>query len=219
MMLFWSKKGVAVTIYVAEEYTNKGISDVLTAMDIHNREFKRSFRGYNEDEIDDFLDQIVNDYEKLCRDNEKLKEELEHSKREIAQYRQLEKNLQDTLLVAQKTAEEVTTTAKNHAEEMRMNAQQECENLRRQAEMEVQEKIRETSRQVEQVVAEYDRLVREKRQTVAKWKFSLQSELALLEEAENQLPNPAIVADEPVESAETTETTETSEIAETAVEN
>ena len=42
---------------------------MLTPLDIHNKEFKRSFRGYNEDEIDDFLDQVVNDYEKLFREN------------------------------------------------------------------------------------------------------------------------------------------------------
>ena len=38
---------------------------MLTPVDIHNKEFSRSFRGYNQDEIDDFLDEIVNDYEKL----------------------------------------------------------------------------------------------------------------------------------------------------------
>ena len=41
---------------------------MLTPVDIHNKEFGRSFRGYNEDEIDDFLDQVVNDYEKLYRE-------------------------------------------------------------------------------------------------------------------------------------------------------
>ena len=46
---------------------------MLTPLDIHNKEFKRSFRGYNEDEIDDFLDQVVNDYEKLFRENDNLK--------------------------------------------------------------------------------------------------------------------------------------------------
>lgn len=173
---------------------------MLTAMDIHNREFKRSFRGYNEDEIDDFLDQVVNDYEKLSRDNEKLKEDLERSKKDLTQYRQLEKNLQDTLLVAQKTADEVTTAARNNADEMKANTQQECENLRRQAEMEAQKKIEEASRQVQHIVEEYDRLVREKRQTLAKWRFSLQSELSLLDASEQQLPNPEAAA-ESVEQA------------------
>ena len=77
---------------------------MLTPMDIHNKDFKRSFRGYNEDEIDDFLDQVVNDYEKLFRENDRLKEELERAHKDNEQYKQLEKNLKDTLLVAQKTA-------------------------------------------------------------------------------------------------------------------
>ena len=55
-------------------------------MDIHNKEFKRSFRGYNEDEIDEFLDQVVNDYEKLYRENDKLKEEVKRNKKDIEQY-------------------------------------------------------------------------------------------------------------------------------------
>ncbi len=50
-------------------------------MDIHNKEFKRSFRGYNEDEIDEFLDQVVNDYERLYRENDQLKKDLELSKK------------------------------------------------------------------------------------------------------------------------------------------
>ncbi len=165
---------------------------MLTPMDIHNREFKRSFRGYNEDEIDDFLDQIVNDYEKLCRDNETLRENLERSKKDLTQYKQLEKNLQDTLLVAQKTADEVTTAAKKNAEELKLNTQQECENLRRQTELAAKEKMNEAEKKVRDIVAEYDRLVREKRQTLAKWRFSLQSELALLDESAEQLPDPTV---------------------------
>ena len=70
----------------------------LTPLDIHNKEFKRSFRGYNEDEIDDFLDQVVNDYEKLFRENDNLKEELSRMKKDNAQYQKLENNLKETLL-------------------------------------------------------------------------------------------------------------------------
>ena len=76
---------------------------MLTPLDIHNKEFKRSFRGYNEDEIDDFLDQVVNDYEKLFRENDNLKEELSRMKKDNAQYQKLENNLKETLLIAQKT--------------------------------------------------------------------------------------------------------------------
>ena len=94
-------------------------------MDIHNKDFKRSFRGYNEDEIDDFLDKVVNDYEKLFRENDRLKEDLARAKKDNEQYQQLEQNLKDTLLVAQKTAEEVTSNARKNAEETRENTAKE----------------------------------------------------------------------------------------------
>ena len=106
---------------------------MLTPVDIHNKEFSRSFRGYNQDEIDDFLDEIVNDYDKLYRENNQLKKELELDEKQIAQYHQLEKNLQDTLLVAQRTADEVTNTANLRAEEIRQAAQQAAENIKHEA--------------------------------------------------------------------------------------
>ena len=147
---------------------------MLTPVDIHNKEFGRSFRGYNEDEIDDFLDQVVNDYEKLYRENGQLKDDLERKEKDLTQYHQLEKNLQDTLLVAQRTAEEVTRAAKSQAEEMRANAQQACANMRAQAEMDAQKRIEEASHQVREIVAEYDRLVREKRQFITKIRSLMQ---------------------------------------------
>ena len=171
---------------------------MLTPVDIHNKEFGRSFRGYNEDEIDDFLDQVVNDYEKLYRENGQLKDELALKEKDLAQYHQREKNLQDTLLVAQRTAEEVTRAAKTQAEELRANARQACDNMRAQAEMDAQKRTDEASHQVREIVAEYDRLVREKRQFITKVRSLMQSELALLTEEERSLPD-AKPTEEPVD--------------------
>lgn len=164
-------------------------------MDIHNKDFKRSFRGYNEEEIDDFLDQVVNDYEKLWRDNERLKEELERAYKDNEQYQQLEKNLKDTLLVAQKTAEEVTSNARKNAEAMRENTAKECQNLRMEAEMNARKRMEEASAKVRGIVAEYDRLVREKNQFLRKVKVTMESELAIITGALSELPNPDIKAD------------------------
>ena len=163
---------------------------MLTPMDIHNKDFKRSFRGYDEDEIDDFLDQVVNDYEKMFRENDRLKEDLERAKKDNEQYQQLEKNLKDTLLVAQKTAEEVTTNARRNVEEMRENAAKECQNMRREAEMQAKARLDESADKVRAVVAEYDRLVREKNQFLRKIKVSLESELAVLSDTLDTLPDP-----------------------------
>ena len=159
-------------------------------MDIHNKDFKRSFRGYNEDEIDDFLDQVVNDYEKLFRDNDRLKEELERARKDNEQYQQLEQNLKDTLLVAQKTAEEVTSNARQNAEELRENTARACQNMRHEAEMQAKKQLDDAAAKVRSIVAEYDRLVREKNQFLRKVKVTMESELAVINETLRVLPDP-----------------------------
>lgn len=159
-------------------------------MDIHNKEFKRSFRGYNEDEIDEFLDQVVNDYEKLYRENDRLREEVDRNRRDIEQYQKLEKNLQDTLLVAQKTAEEVVSTARANAAELKDNTAKECQNMLRQAEMDAKRQVDAAASTVRDIVAEYDRLVREKNNFLKKLRVTLESELAILNHTIDGMPNP-----------------------------
>ena len=163
---------------------------MLTPMDIHNKEFKRSFRGYNEDEIDDFLDKVVNDYEKLFRENDRLKEELTRAKKDNEQYQQLEQNLKDTLLVAQKTAEEVTSNARKNAEETRDNTAKECANKLQEAEMRAEKIIADAKNKAQAIVEEYDRLVREKNTFLRKIKVTLESELAVIDETMKQIPDP-----------------------------
>ena len=159
-------------------------------MDIHNKDFKRSFRGYNEDEIDDFLDKVVNDYEKLFRENDRLKEDLARAKKDNEQYQQLEQNLKDTLLVAQKTAEEVTSNARKNAEETRENTAKECANKLHEAEMKAEKIIEDAKNKAQVIVAEYDRLVREKNTFLRKIKVTLESELAVIDETMKQIPDP-----------------------------
>lgn len=89
---------------------------MLTPLDIHNKEFKRGFRGYSEEEVDDFLDQVVHNFEQLLRDNAALKEQIEDLQEKVAQYKQLESTLHNTLIVAQETADEVRESARKEAE-------------------------------------------------------------------------------------------------------
>ena len=173
---------------------------MLTPVDIHNKEFSRSFRGFNQEEVDDFLDQVVNDYEMLYRDNHQMKKEIELCNKQLEQYHQLEKNLQDTLLVAQRTADEVVNTANARGEEVRQAAKQAGENLKREAELyasklkhdterECKRRIEAAAQQVRAAVEEYERIVRERRQFVAKMRNLMQTELGLLEEAYDIMPD------------------------------
>lgn len=162
---------------------------MFTPVEIHNKEFKRSFRGYDEDEIDDFLDKVVNDYEKLYRENNNFRDEIALKNKDLEQYHKLEKNLQDTLLVAQRTAEEVSSAAKASAEELRANTRQACDNMLQKAELDAKAKIEAAAAQVRQIVEEYDSLVKQKRQFLTKIRSLMQTELALLEEDSNKLPD------------------------------
>lgn len=85
---------------------------MITPLDIQNKEFRKGFRGYKESEVDQFLDEIVDDYENLYKENMELKDKVLVLNEQIEQYNKLEKTLTDTLVVAQNTADEVTRSAR-----------------------------------------------------------------------------------------------------------
>lgn len=88
---------------------------MITPLDIQNKEFKRSFRGYKEAEVDQFLDEIIVDYEELYKENIELKDKIVMLSEQIKRYSNLEETLKNTLVVAQSTADEVTALARNKA--------------------------------------------------------------------------------------------------------
>ena len=83
----------------------------LTPLDIHNKEFTRSFRGYDEDEVNDFLDKVIKDYELVIRDKKNLEEKVEELNERLGHFTNIEETLNKSILVAQETAEEVTGNA------------------------------------------------------------------------------------------------------------
>ena len=155
---------------------------MLTSADIHNKAFARSFRGYDEDAVDAFLDEIVNDFECLARDNQRLQEEasLYHKRKE--QFAQMEKQLQDTLEIAQKTADEVLKNAEQRAEEMRRSAEEECNAMRYQVEMETQQKSKEIEDTLRQEKERYEEIRRQCRQFLIQMKSLLRTELEILDD-------------------------------------
>lgn len=163
---------------------------MLTPIDIQNKEFKHAFRGYNENDVNDFLDQIINDFEKLIRENDQLKMELAQVKKDNERYQQTEKNIAESLRLAQETAEKVTTQANKSADQMRENVIMECQNMRYEAELEAKKRIDEASEKLKTVIADYDRIVRSERNFLHKVKATMESELAVINDTMNNLPDP-----------------------------
>jgi len=174
---------------------------LLTPMEIHNHQFKKGFRGYNENEVDDFLDRIVADFEKLLRDNERLKNQINSNEKEIEQYRKLEKSLNETLMVAQRTADEVISSARKNADILKENTALECQNIRDQAQHEANQQLADAKVKRDAILTEYARLVREKNSFLLKLRTSLESELAITQQTLDAIPHveepPKVTATQP----------------------
>lgn len=87
----------------------------LTPLDIHNKVFGKSFRGYDEDEVNGFLDKIIKDYEIVIRDREDLKAKVEQLEEKVGHFKNIESTLNRSILVAQETAEEVTSNSRKES--------------------------------------------------------------------------------------------------------
>ena len=88
----------------------------LTPMEINNKEFKKALRGYAPEEVDEFLDRVVEEYEALYKENNRLKEKIETAKEKLDHHSQMESTIQNTLILAQETAEQSKKTAQEEAD-------------------------------------------------------------------------------------------------------
>ncbi len=145
---------------------------MLTPLDIQNREFKRSFRGYNEDEIDGFLDQIVKDYEQLYRENVELKETIERISSKLENYQHMENTLHSTLVIAQETAEEV-----------KLNAKKESQLVMKEAEVQAQRMVDEATNKVRRMTGEYEEINKQLQIYRTRMKTLLQAQLEMIAQA------------------------------------
>ena len=81
---------------------------MLTPKEIQSKEFGKSFRGFDETEVNDFLNEIIKDYTALLDGNETLRAELACAQKTVEEFRLIEQGMRETLTVAQKTADEIT---------------------------------------------------------------------------------------------------------------
>jgi cell division initiation protein len=145
----------------------------LTPLDIHNKEFKVGFRGYVEGEVDDFLDQVVKEFESLIRENGELKDRLDNLDQALERYRTIEDSLNKTLLLAQQAAEEVRSVGGREAEL-----------IRERALMEAKRMVDEAKAQARQAVEDYSEMRREAELFRLRMKTMLQAQLEIFIEAE-----------------------------------
>lgn len=107
---------------------------MITPMDIHNKTFSKGLRGYSEEEVNDFLRQIVTDYEQIYREHREMEEEMDQMKLKLSNYERISDTMTATLQLAKDTAENVKKNAKRNADILISNAKMEGERQVKDAE-------------------------------------------------------------------------------------
>ncbi len=92
---------------------------MITPLDIENKKFsKQMMNGYSVEEVDDFLDDLTVDYTKNYKEATELRVKVEELTQSLEHYKSIEATLQNTLVMAQKTADDVKNIAKQQADQI-----------------------------------------------------------------------------------------------------
>lgn len=160
----------------------------LTPLDIQNKSFSSKLKGYNQDEVDDFLDLIVRDYEDTLSKNRELEKALKHSKEKLEYFNELKDALNQSIIVAQDTADKVktsaskeseviVTSAQNKANELVTNAENRANYLVSTAEEKARQVLSEATRQAKLLATETDDLKKKTRVFHQRLTLMLESQL------------------------------------------
>src|SRR5438477_2558279 len=87
----------------------------VSPLDLRQQRFRRSFRGFDRVEVTAFLAAVADDYEQALRETDRLRQDLMRMEAVLAEHREHEKNLQNTLLTAQKLSEDIKANAELEA--------------------------------------------------------------------------------------------------------
>lgn len=143
----------------------------ITPLDIQNKEFERAFRGYDMEDVDEFLDQVATDLENLIRENVDLKEKLSQLMEKNKNYQKLEETMHSAIVIAQETADEVKKSAKREADLIRLEAEREAKQV-----------VEEARHRSNRVLTEQESLIKQAQLFKMRFRSFVEAQLAALDE-------------------------------------
>ncbi|EOH89291.1 DivIVA domain-containing protein [Enterococcus villorum] len=160
----------------------------LTPLDIQNKTFPTKMRGYNQDEVDDFLDLVVRDYEEVTQRNRELEKAVKHSEEKLEYFNELKDALNQSIIVAQDTADKVktsaskeseviVTSAQNKANELVANAEKRAHQLTTDAEEKARKILTDATEKAKQLAVETEDLKKKTRVFHQRISLMLESQL------------------------------------------
>ena len=126
---------------------------MYTPLDIENKKFaKQMMNGYSVEEVDNFLDELTVDYEKLYKESNENKGKISELEASLVKYKNLETTLQNTLVMAQSTADEIKKVAKQEADQIVKDAQ----GTAKQQVMELEQQITIKTKELDDLKKQFD---------------------------------------------------------------
>lgn len=142
----------------------------ITPLDIQQKSFGSSFRGYARGEVEAFLSLVSAEFEEVVRDNIALREDLKRREQRLAELLDREKALQETMVTAQRITED-----------MKVQARKEAEIVVSEAELQAERIVQNAHQRLIAIVDEINELKRQRAQFEAQVKSAAESHLKLLE--------------------------------------
>jgi cell division initiation protein len=151
---------------------------VLTPLDIHNKEFPVKMRGYDQDEVNYYLDQIIKDYEMVLKENRELEKNLKFSEEKVTHYNNLQDALNKSIIVAQDAADRLKENSVKEAELINLEAGKNADRL-----------LDEAVAKAKKITTETDELRKQSRIFKQRLQLMIESQLEMVknEEWENIL--------------------------------
>ena len=142
----------------------------LSPLDIHNKEFSRSFRGYDEDEVNEFLEQVLKDYENVLEEKKTLESSLKQSTEQVSHFNTIETTLQRSILTAQEAAEDV-----------RRNSMKEAKLIIKEAEKNADRIVNEALSRAQKIAVEIEDLKKQSKVFRNRFKMLIEAQLDLVQ--------------------------------------
>lgn len=134
----------------------------LTSLDIHHKEFRHSLRGYAEEEVDKFLDEVADEFERLLKENIDLSEQIQSATSRIRDFEIKESAVNNAIISAQTAGEDMLNKARAEAD-----------SVVRDAEIKAKEIIHNALARKQQVAAELVRIKQAEEEFRARFKSLL----------------------------------------------
>ena len=130
----------------------------VSPLDLRQQRFRKAFRGFDPVEVASFLAAVADDYEQALRETDRLRQDLMRMEAVLAEHREHEKNLQNTLMTAQRLSDDIKGNAQKLSDDIKSNAELEARRIIREAEGRSDLLLEKTQARLEDIQREIDGL-------------------------------------------------------------